>query len=775
MKWVEEAIGKCVMKYRWWVIVMTVLIVLASASGARFLVFSNDLRVFFSEENPQFKALEAMENTYDRIDNVLFAIAPHNRDVFTRETLGAIEELTADSWKIPYSSRVDSITNYQHTRAEEDELIVEDLVQNAREMSDADIVRVKTIALSEPQLVDLMISPSGHVTGVNINIRLPGNSLEEVPEVAAFVRKMADDFRKKYPGIDMYITGGIMLDNAFAEASLDDMFTLAPVMFFLLFVIMGLALRSFTGTLSTMIVILFSMATGMGIAGWLGVELTTASAGAPVIILTLAVADSVHILASMFQHMRMGKSKNEAIIESIRINLQPVFLTSITTAIGFLSMNYSDAPPFRDLGNIVAMGVTAAFVYSIFCLPALMTVLPVREVPKEGTRKYSLDSLAEFVVKRRQAVFWGMLLFISLLSYGLTRVELNDNWVKYFTERYDIRRSSDFVRDNLRGFNVIEYSLESGETGGINNPDYLEKVEELSNWYLQQPKAVHVRTITDIMKKLNKNMHGDNESFYRIPEERELAAQYLLLYEMSVPFGHDLNNQINVDKSATRMTVSFKDTTTKELREMDTKARQWLKANAPETMFTYGTGLSIIWAHLSERNIRNMLVASFGALLLISALLVFALRSFKIGMLSLIPNIAPAFMAFGVWGILVGRVGLGLSVIVSLTIGIVVDDTVHFLSKYLRARRENDVSSADAVRYSFHTVGTAMWITTLTLVAGFLVLTFSAYKMNSDMAIMTAITITLALVLDFLFLPTLLMKVDRKKNTSISGPKGENI
>jgi hypothetical protein len=223
------------------------------------------------------------------------------------------------------------------------------------------------------------------------------------------------------------------------------------------------------------------------------------------------------------------------------------------------------------------------------------------------------------------------------------------------------------------------------------------------------------------------------------------------------------------------MTVSFKDTTTKELREMDTKARQWLKANAPETMFTYGTGLSIIWAHLSERNIRNMLVASFGALLLISALLIFALRSFKIGMLSLIPNIAPAFMAFGVWGILVGRVGLGLSVIVSLTIGIVVDDTVHFLSKYLRARRENDVSSADAVRYSFHTVGTAMWITTLTLVAGFLVLTFSAYKMNSDMAIMTAITITLALVLDFLFLPTLLMKVDRKKDISISGPKGENI
>jgi hypothetical protein len=130
--------------------------------------------------------------------------------------------------------------------------------------------------------------------------------------------------------------------------------------------------------------------------------------------------------------------------------------------------------------------------------------------------------------------------------------------------------------------------------------------------------------------------------------------------------------------------------------------------------------------------------------------------------LSLIPNLAPAFMAFGVWGMLVGQVGLGLSVIVSLTLGIVVDDTVHFMSKYLRARREHGMDPAGAVRYSFNTVGTAMWVTTLALVAGFSVLAFSGYKMNSDMGLMTAITITLALVLDFIFLPALLMKVEEK-------------
>jgi predicted RND superfamily exporter protein len=257
-------------------------------------------------------------------------------------------------------------------------------------------------------------------------------------------------------------------------------------------------------------------------------------------------------------------------------------------------------------------------------------------------------------------------------------------------------------------------------------------------------------------------MHADDESFYRIPDQRELAAQYLLLYEMSLPFGLDLNNQINVDKSATRMTVILKDTTTKELRQMDQKAREWLKANAPASMLTYGSGLSIIFAHISERNINSLLGASFGALGLISLILIVALRSFKLGVISLIPNVAPAIMAFGLWGILVGQVGLGLSVVAAMTLGIVVDDTVHFMSKYLRARREHGMNPSAAVRYSFNTVGTALWITTLALVGGFLVLAFSGYKMSSDMGLMTAITITLALALDFLFLPTLLMKVEEK-------------
>jgi hypothetical protein len=396
----------------------------------------------------------------------------------------------------------------------------------------------------------------------------------------------------------------------------------------------------------------------------------------------------------------------------------------------------------------------------------MLVVLPLKSTKKitdSGEFCHSCNRLADFVIRNRHSVFWTMLVLIIIFVSGIVRLELNDNFVKYFSKKYDIRRSTDFVEENLRGWDIIEYSLESGEPSGINNPEYLSTVDEFAEWYRRQPRVSYVATFTNTIKALNMSMHNDDPAYYTIPESRDLAAQYLLLYEVSVPFGHDLNNQISVDKSATRMIVFFKETTAKDQRAADTKARQWLRDNAPPHMFTYGSGISIIWAHISKRNIESMLGASFGALVLISAILIMALKSFRIGFISLIPNLAPAFMSFGIWGMLVGQVGLGLSVIVSLTLGIVVDDTIHFLSKYLRGRREKKLPPTEAVRYAFNTVGTAMWVTTLALVTGFSILSFSGFNINAQMGLLSAITISLALLLDFLFLPTLLMKIDKNK------------
>jgi predicted RND superfamily exporter protein/outer membrane lipoprotein-sorting protein len=764
----ESQIGNWIIKHRWWIISITILLVIIAASGARFLSFNKDSRVFFSDKNPQLQALETLEKTYNKLSDVLFVIEPQDGNVFTRETLTAVEELTKDSWLIPYSNRVNSLTNFQDIKADGDEVIVRDLVIDASSLSKDGLNQIKETALSDPLLVNSIISPSGHVTGVSVNILLPGESMEEVTEIASFSRQLAQEFNKKYTNIDIHLTGTVMVDNAFGEVSQRDLSTLVPLMFVILVIIVGFALRNVIGVISTFMIISLSTATGVGLAGWMSLEITSASVNAPLIILTLAVADSVHILTTVFQQMRNGKAKNEAITESLRINFQPVFLTSVTTVIGFLTLNFSDAPPFRDLGNIVSMGVLSAFVFSITFLPAFLVVIPIHIKPRIISAESVFNRLSEWVIRWRKSIFRGALISITILSIGLVQVEFNDDFIKYFSPKMNIRQTTDFAEANLRGGDVIEYSLESGIPGGITNPYYLAIVDSFSNWYLTQPKVLHVSSITTTIKRLNKSMHGDDNEFYLIPSQVDLIAQYLLLYEMSLPFGLDLNNQINVDKSATRMIVSLRDTNTSDLREMDSNARAWLSTNAPESMFTYGSGLSIIWAHISQRNIDSMITASLGALILISVLLMFTLRSYKHGVLSLVPNLMPSLMAFGVWGFFVGQVGLGLSIVVAMTLGIVVDDTVHFLSKYLRARREHKMNSPNAVRYAFNTVGMAMWITTLALVAGFIILSLSGYRMNSDMGMMSGLTLILALGLDLLLLPALLLKIDSKSDKSLS-------
>ena len=376
-----------------------------------------------------------------------------------------------------------------------------------------------------------------------------------------------------------------------------------------------------------------------------------------------------------------------------------------------------------------------------------------------------MQGFAEFVIAQRKKLLAGMGLACLVLISFVPQNELNDNFVKYFSEKIEFRRDADFAAQNLGALYLVDYSLESGQEGGVSDPEFQQHVENFANWYREQPEVIHVNVITDTFKRLNKSMHGDDPQWYRLPNERELAAQYLLLYEMSLPYGLDLNNQINIDKSATRMTVMLYNMTTKSVLGLEDRAQQWLRDHAPLSMQNDGASPTIMFSNIGERNIRSMLIGTTIALVLISIILMIALRSIKIGLLSLIPNLIPAALAFGVWGIAVGQIGLALSIVTGMTLGIVVDDTVHFLSKYLRARREKWLDAQDAVRYAFSTVGLALVATSIVLVAGFTVLTFSAFVLNSNMAFMTAVTIIFAIIADFLLLPPLLMAIDGKEKT----------
>ena len=731
------------------------------AVGISKIKINSDSRVYFSKDNPQLLSLEALEQRFTKDDSLFIVLAPDDGNVFSVRNLELLSDLTDASWKLPYVTRVDSITNFQHSYSEEDDLVVEAMLYPDAEITRAKALRIKQVTLKEDLLVNRLVSPQGNVTGVMITTNRSGNLIEVTPRIAEAVRSLVASMENKYPNVSFYLTGMVMIDQAFYEASLDDIVTLIPLMLFILHLILFWILRSVSAIIATSLIILTSVLTAMGMAGWLHIELNPTSVNSPTIILTLAVANSIHILVTYLHQCKAGKENITAIANSIRLNLRPIIITSVTTAIGFLSMNYSDAPPFRDLGNLVSIGIISSLFYALILLPAIMTFFPVHHSIKIHSLHEKFYSLvARWVIHYQKPLFWGSLALGCIIGTGVFSIKLNDDYIKFFDQRYDFRQATDFTSQNLTGFYALEYVIDSGQENGINDPQFMRLIDAFSQWYREQPNITHVKTLSDVVKRLNKNMNQERQAEYRVPDSQELIAQYLLLYELSLPFGFDFGNEIDISRSAVRITVLARDLKTSDILSLNQNAQQWLQQNQPHSYQSEGSGLAIVFSHISLRNIESMLVASFAALIMISLLLMLALRSYRIGLLSIVPNLLPALIAFGLWGHVVGEVGLVISVLAALTLGIVVDDTVHFLNKYLYGRRELQLSKEEGIIFAFSNVGHALLTTSVVLVAGFLVMSFSGFQINSDMGIIVSLTIAIAIVMDFLFLPTLLLKFD---------------
>ena len=763
-----KAYGELIVKRKWLALLVGVLFTVFWIMGLSGLSMNPDNRVYFSEDNPQLLALEALENTYSRDDNVYLVLAPKDKNVFTPKNLEAVRELTERLWQTPLSRRVNSITNFQWTRADGDDITISDLVEDG-EINSKIAENARIVALEEPLIKGLLVDAEGLVTGINVETIMPEDPIASggaTVEIMTFIRNEQARFAEKWPEIDLYVSGGVPLTLAFTEVSMGDISTLLPLTLLVIFVIAGIALRSILAAFFTALIAILATIGMMGAAGYMGVIINAATSNAPMMLIILTIAHCVHIMSTQRQQMRRGADKKDAIVESLRVNLKPVFITAATTSVGFLSMHFSDSPPFRELGYMLAAGNLIAFVNASLVLPSLMAILPVRV--KKIDNHFSdtlMNRLGDFVVSKQKILFRVTSIFIVLFLIGISNIKLDDTWTTYFSEEYDIRTHSDFLEDNLTGLNTIEYSVPAGEEGGINNPEYLADLDKFADWYREQEGVNHVTVISDTIKRLNKAMNNDQQSYYRIPENRELAAQYMLLYELSVPFGMDLNSRINVPKSATRMTVSVQHASSVHLRGLDEKAQIWLSENIPSFQ-TIGSGISVMFAHFSERNINSMLFGSFMALVIISFILIFAFRSLTLGIISLVPNLFPAFLAFGIWGYLIGEVGVAIAIVGAMTLGIVVDDTVHFLSKYLRGRKELDKNPEDSIRYAFSTVGFALIVTSIALVAGFMVLANSGFKINSDLAQLSLMAIFLALLADFFFLPPLLVKLEKLFNKS---------
>ncbi|KXI27644.1 efflux RND transporter permease subunit [Paraglaciecola hydrolytica] len=743
------------------VLLIGFMIVVLAAIGGKSLYFRGDYKVFFAQDNPELQAFEQMQNSFSKNESASIIIAPHSGEVFNPQTLSLIRELTEESWQTPFSSRVDSLSNFQYIHADEDDLIVEDLVDKNNQLATTELLRIRQVALSEPDLVGRMVSPQGHVTMISITVNLPeGDQTAEVEEITAFVKAMTDKYKLSYPEHDFYHTGVVLMNDAFAASAKHDASTLVPLMFATIIIIMWLALRTFVGTFATVIVIVGSIATTMGLSGWMNMFLSTATVNVPTMVMTLAVADCIHVVSSMLFAMREGKDKKDALLYSLQLNVKPIFITSATTGVGFLTLNFAEVPILADLGNLTAIGVIFACLFSLTLLPALIMLLPMKSIPVQKENSGRTEKFGEWVINNHRRLLPVSLLVAVVAVFFAFQNQLNDVATAYFEKSSPFRQSTDFQQENLSGMTNIDFAIYTEQESGINAPEILMLIENFSQWLRTQPEVDHVVAISETFKRLNKNMHRDDPAYYVLPDDKELAAQYLLLYEMSLPYGLDLNNQMNTDKSATRIVATVQNLGSKELTGLESRAKDWFTQRAPELTVTAASP-GLMFAHIGEANMASMIEGTAIALLLISGLLVFALKSWRMGVISLLPNLLPAGIGFGIWGIYSGEINLGLSIVLSMTLGIIVDDTVHFLSKYQYARTAGK-DAEQAVRFAFASVGRALWITTIVLALGFSVLMLSPFALNADMGMLTSIIILVALAVDFLFLPPFLMIFDKK-------------
>jgi predicted RND superfamily exporter protein len=497
----------------------------------------------------------------------------------------------------------------------------------------------------------------------------------------------------------------------------------------------------------------------VGTYGWAQIPFNQISNMGPLVVLMIAMADSIHIVSVYLQGLRKSLGKKEAMRQSLAVNIQPVTLATITTAMGFLSLNYCSSPGIYGFGNVVAMGVCWAFLVTFTLLPALMLLVPTRKVPQPLGVHGFIAVVGRLVAKRGNPLFWGgvVLIVVTLAMLPLNKVDFNR--FSFVDKDSDFHHVLAALSEKIGNDQSLVYSINSSEYYGITNLEFLHQVEEFSNWLEAQPDTSFVTSYADLLKNLNMAEHDNDESWEKLPEDNLQIIDYLVTYQLVQEIEPHMEPLFDPDYSAIRLIVGTSNLSNIELLNLNDRIEEWIAANLPPQYTVMHGDNSILFARL-DHSISVQLMQGFTlSFILITVTMLIGLRSLRYGLLSILPNLFPATIVFGFWGLLVGELSPYILMLFSISIGLVVDDSVHILSKYISARREGE-KPEEAVQYSLDKAGSAITITTLSLATGTLILVFSNTFYYQNVALLLTPIVVVALLLDLFFLPPLLVKFD---------------
>ena len=757
-----ETFAEKIIQYRYLSILFCLVLLIASFRGVEGIAFSPAMEQFFPEDYPISENHAHIEDTFYSSDSVIIAIGVDEGTVFNPRILNLIEEITDKAWSTPHSIRVDSLSNFSFVRVEVDDLVVEPFIEESLKWNQKKINERSTLIEKEEQAYGTILSKDKKTTFINISIDAPREDVEkEYAESMELIFAFMDPVKKEYPEADMRYAGIVYIEYLSPLIVKAEMPILIPTLVFVILLSLFILLRNVVAVISSLVVIIFSVVTAVGILGHFNSTVSQPFLMVPILVATLAVADCVHLFNVYFQS-KLEKNAKDSIIKSLRLNLEPLLLTSLTTSIGFLCLNLAPIPALRVVANGIVIGLVAAFVFSIFFLAPLMSFFNVKASSQIENQTKLSKRVGQFSLKNRKKIIWLVPLFSAFLMSFIPLNETKDNPMEFYSERFtSVAEDTKWLAKRLGGTFLVTYEYVSEDL--VSDPEYLRQLEEVTTWLENQDEVLSVNSLSKIIKNLNRTLNGDDQSWYVIPQDSELVAQYLFFYEMSLPFGLDLTSTINQERTSTKVTVSLKEIDSKAFIEFYDRVDDYASLSIVSGNLSGGGGTRSVMAFMGMLLAEQLIYALIIGFIVITLAIALFYKSLSAGLITAIPNILPIGVAFGIWGIFSSNVSMLVSLGIGCTLGIVVDFSVHFLSKYLYARRRLSLSAEESVLYAFETVGFPLTIMTVSLCMGFAVLFLASFMPIRGFAGITMISFVAALIIDLLLFPAVLIAWDGKK------------
>jgi predicted RND superfamily exporter protein len=775
-----EAIGGWSYDHRWIVIVGCFAVWgLAGylASGAR---VDNSVAAFFDTDDPTYGAYLQYREDFES-DEIGYIVYRAEGGAWDLAAMRQIEQLTrALEDEVPFVKEVTSLANVEFMEgAPPDDILVYNLLAEFPETQEQLFV-IRDKVMKKPLYVGGLVSADAELGAVIVEmnrssidpveeIRLDpdgGDGLSNLYPQVSFEAIEAILQRPEYDGIEFFHSGDVAFNATYNTVLFEEDM---PVLMALSFLVITLSLifvfRRPMGVIGPFMVVAFAMAVSVGVIGLIGWDIDFMFGMMPTLLITVGVADSVHILSEFDIYQRRLGNRRDAIRRTLYLVGPPCLLTSLTTAAGFLSLSFSPVKSVAHLAVYSAGGVIAAFVASITILVAFLAFgrrpssdpSPRKEKARAKKGKAlgaALRSVATFVIRFRNPILVAFALVFVSSAWGISMLTVDSNFLTEFSEKVPVRRTTQFVDDHMAGTYSIVYVFDSGEADGIKNPAVLREMERVQREAERHALVTKTYSLVDLIKDINQSFHNGDPAYYEIPDSRELVAQYLLVYEMSG--GEEMRDYLSIDYARATLELRCKMTSTSRLQGIVDQIDAYLDEEPLRASTFSVSGIGALWLKFVEYITWSQIQGALIALTVVSLLMIAVFRSVKIGLISMIPNVAPVVLVLGG----MGWVGLPLDyyrlLIAPVAIGIAVDDTIHLMTRYNHEfGKLGDYKKA--LYASMDGVGRALFITSAILVAGFLMNMFSVMDGQKSFGVLLAGVIAAALIADFLLMPALIL------------------